>query len=275
MENLDKYMDQAVGLSMAYGPKLLLALIVLVVGLRLIKSVVKLLNRAMEKSHTEDTLRTFLENLLGVLLKVLLLISVAAMVGVETTSFIAILGATGLAIGLALQGSLANFAGGLLILFFKPFKVGDVIDAQGYLGVVREIQVFNTIILTLDNKKVIIPNGNLSNNCVENVFSEPTRRVDLTFGISYNDDILFTKEVLRKVITSDDRILTDDDHAHEIYVAEHGDSSVNLLVRVWVKTENYWPVHFHLMEQVKLSFDKEGISIPFPQRDVRLIQQAG
>ncbi len=275
MENLEKYMDQAINLSMAYGPKLLLALIVLIVGLRLIKSVVKLLNRAMEKSHTEETLRSFLNNLLGVLLKILLLISVAAMIGVETTSFIALIGAAGLAIGLALQGSLANFAGGLLILFFKPFKVGDVIDAQGYLGVVREIQVFNTIILTLDNKKVIIPNGNLSNGCVENVFSEPTRRIDLTFGISYNDDILFAKEVLRKVITSDERILTDADHAHEIYVAEHGDSSVNLLVRVWVNTENYWPVHFHLMEQVKLSFDKEGISIPFPQRDVHLFQQAG
>ena len=275
MENAANYRDVVIQFIKNTGPSVLAAIAVLLIGLWVIKLFVKAVKRAMDRSKLEISLQKFLSSLVKILLQVLLWISVASMLGIATTSFIAILGAAGLAVGLALQGSLANFAGGLLILFFKPFKVGDVIDAQGYLGVVREIQVFNTIILTLDNKKVIIPNSNLSNGCVENVFSEPTRRVDLTFGISYNDDILFAKEVLRKVITSDERILTDADHAHEIYVAEHGDSSVNLLVRVWVNTEDYWPVHFHLMEQVKLSFDKEGISIPFPQRDVHLFQPAG
>jgi small conductance mechanosensitive channel len=208
-------------------------------------------------------------NLGGILLKALVIISVASMVGVETTSFIAMLGAAGLAVGLALQGSLANFAGGVLILFFKPFKVGDLIEAQGYLGIVKEIQIFVTILTTLDNQRIIIPNGLLSNGCLTNLNAEPHRRVDMTFGISYGDDVLQAKRVLQEVVASDTRVLAEP--AAEVYVKEHAESSINMLVRVWVRPENYWDVYFHMHEQVKLTFDREGISIPFPQRDVHMI----
>jgi small conductance mechanosensitive channel len=194
----------------------------------------------------------------------------ASMVGVETASLIAMLGAAGLAVGLALQGSLANFAGGILILFFKPFKADDVIEAQGYIGTVVEIQIFNTIIRTLDNQRVIIPNGLLSNGCVKNIFIEETRRVDMTFGISYGDDIKQAKTVLQSVLDADDRVLKNP--GADIFVGEHGDSSINFVVRPWVKSEDYWPVFFATMEEVKIAFDSAGISIPFPQRDVHIHQ---
>ncbi|MEH6471173.1 MAG: mechanosensitive ion channel domain-containing protein [Halopseudomonas sp.] len=270
IQNLEKYYDQAIALLMQYGPKLFLALLVLLIGWRVIKVFLNVLDKSMDRHNVEATLQRFLINFTSFMLKTMLLISVASMIGVETTSLIAMLGAAGLAIGLALQGSLSNFAGGALILFFKPFKIGDVIEAQGYLGRVHEIQVFNTIVVTLDNQRVIIPNGKLSNDCIKNVFAEPTRRVDVTFGISYEDDLLKAKEVLRGVIRSDERILSDPES--EVYVSAHADSSVNLLVRVWVDSDNYWPVYFNLFEQVKLAFDREQITIPFPQRDVHVRQ---
>ena len=176
------------------------------------------------------------------------------------------------AVGLALQGSLANFAGGILILLFRPFKAGDVIEAQGYVGTVVEIQIFNTIMKTLNNQRVIIPNGLLSNGCVKNLFIEETRRVDMTYSISYSDDIKKTKEVLDGVLKANPLILQDP--APDIFVSEHGASSINFLVRPWTKSENYWPVYFGVMEEVKLAFDRENITIPFPQRDVHLIQQS-
>jgi small conductance mechanosensitive channel len=187
-------------------------------------------------------------------------ISVASMVGVETTSFIAMLGAAGLAVGFALQGSLANFAGGVLLLFFKPFKVGDLIEAQGYLGIVKEIQIFVTVLTTLDNQRIIIPNGLLSNGCLTNLNAEPHRRVDMVFGISYGDDVLQVKRILQEVLASDNRVLAEP--ASEVYVKEHAESSINMLVRVWVKPEDYCGVYFHMHGQVKLTFDREGISIP-------------
>jgi small conductance mechanosensitive channel len=192
------------------------------------------------------------------------------MVGIATTSFVAILGAAGLAIGLALQGSLANFAGGVLILLFKPFKVGDYIEAQGYSGTVNEIQIFNTILKSLDNKTIIIPNGNLSNDCITNYSTEPLRRVDFVFGIGYEDDIKKAKEVLLTIIKSDSRVLKEPEPF--VSIGELGDSSVNFTVRVWCNKEAYWDVYFDMFEKVKLEFDKQGISIPFPQRDVHLYQ---
>ena len=269
MVNVEQLTQTATELLLSYGPKLLLAFLTLVVGFWMIKSLMAMGEAMMEKSQVEITLRKFLVNLGSLLLKALVIISVASMVGVETTSFIAMLGAAGLAIGLALQGSLANFAGGVLILFFKPFKVGDLIEAQGYLGIVKEIQIFVTILTTLDNKRIIIPNGLLSNGCLTNLNAEPHRRVDMTFGISYGDDILKVKRILEDLIAADNRVLADP--ASEVYVKEHGESSINILVRVWVKPENYWGVYFHMYEQVKLTFDREGISIPFPQRDVHMI----
>jgi small conductance mechanosensitive channel len=266
---VERYANMLGDLAVQFGTKLLVAVIVLIIGLWIIKRVIKLLDIAMRKKNVEITLHQFLHSIVSILLKAILIIIFASMVGVETTSLIAILGAAGLAVGLALQGSLSNFAGGILILFFKPFKAGDVIDAQGYVGVVQEIQIFNTILLTLDNQRVIIPNGLLSNGCVKNVFVESTRRVDLTFGISYGDDIKKARTVLQSVLDADERVLKSP--GADIFVSAHADSSINMLVRPWTNSENYWPVYFGVIEEVKLAFDREGITIPFPQRDVHMI----
>ena len=269
MVNVEQLTQTATELLMSYGPKLLLAFLTLIIGFWIIKRVMAMFEGTLERSQVEITLRKFFVNLGGIVLKALVIISVASMVGVETTSFLAMLGAAGLAVGLALQGSLANFAGGVLILFFKPFKVGDLIEAQGYLGIVKEIQIFVTTLTTVDNQRIIIPNGLLSNGCLTNLNAEPHRRVDMVFGISYSDDVLQVKRILQEVIASDSRVLAEP--ASEVYVKEHAESSINMLVRVWVKPEDYWGVYFHMHEQVKLTFDREGISIPFPQRDVHMI----
>lgn len=270
VSTLERYATMLGDLAVQFGTKLLVAIIVFIIGLWIVKRILKLFDLAMQKKNVEVTLHQFLLSIVGIMFKAILIIIFASMVGVETTSLIAVLGAAGLAVGLALQGSLSNFAGGILILFFKPFKAGDVIDAQGYVGVVQEIQIFNTVLLTLDNQRVIIPNGLLSNGCVKNIFVEPTRRVDLTFGISYGDDIKKAKAVLQSVLEADERILKSP--VPDIFVSAHADSSVNLLVRPWTNSENYWPVYFGVIEEVKLAFDREGITIPFPQRDVHMIQ---
>jgi small conductance mechanosensitive channel len=271
MERSQHYIDRAVELIMAYGPKLLLAIVVLIIGLWIIKLVVKGIKKALVRSDVDESLMKFLCSLAGVLLKALLLISVASMIGIATTSFIAILGAAGLAVGLALQGSLGNFAGGVLILLFKPFKVGDVIEAQGHLGLVNSIQIFVTVLKTFDNKTIFIPNGPLSNGSITNYSTEPQRRVDMTFGIGYGDDIKKAKDILQKLVDGDGRILKDP--APMIALSELGDSSVNFVVRPWVKGADYWGVFFDMHEKVKLEFDKQGISIPFPQQDVHLFKE--
>jgi small conductance mechanosensitive channel len=263
-------MDTIVAMAMQYGSKLLLALLVLMVGWWFVSHVLGLLNKSMARQNVEKTLQRFLLSFSNIILKAVLIIIVASMIGVQTASLIAMLGAAGLAIGLALQGSLANFAGGVLILFFKPYKVDDVIEAQGFVGYVEEIQIFNTVIRTLDNQRVYIPNSLLSNGCVKNVFAESTRRVDMTFGISYGDDISAVKKILQGVMDADERVLKDP--GSDIFVSAHADSSINFVVRPWCKSEDYWSVYFHTMEAVKLAFDKEGITIPFPQRDVHITQ---
>ncbi len=268
---VQNYSQKLIDLAIQYGPKLLLTIVVLIVGLWIVKLLVKATNKAMERSGVEASLRKFLSTLFRVLLKVLLLISVATMLGIETTSFVAILGAAGLAVGLALQGGLANFAGGVLILIFKPFKVGDFIDAQGHAGVVSEITVFTTVLKTPDNKTIIIPNGALSNGSMVNYSTEEKRRVDMVFGIGYGDDISKAKQILRRIVDEDERVLKDP--APQIVVAELADSSVNFNFRVWCTGADYWDIFFDMNEKVKLEFDKEGISIPFPQRDVHLYNQ--
>lgn len=268
MEQILSHLEPLMAPLMQYGSKLLLALFVLWGGWWLANRLTAMLDTAMAKGRVEKTLQRFLHSLLGILMKTILIIVFASMVGVETASLIALLGAAGLAVGLALQGSLANFAGGILILVFKPFKVGDVIEAQGFVGHVVEIQIFNTMLRTLDNQRVYIPNGLLSNGCVKNIFVEKTRRVDLSFGISYGDDILRTRKIIQQVIADNDKILANP--APDIFVAEHADSAINFLVRPWCKSEDYWAVYFGMMEAVKLAFDREGITIPFPQRDVHL-----
>lgn len=254
-----------------FGPSLIGAILVLIIGFWLIKLIVKGIDKAMQKSDMDVSLRKFLKSFLGIVLKIMLLITVASMVGIKTTSFVAILGAAGLAVGMALSGNLSNFAGGVLILVFKPFKVGDVIDAQGYTGKVNEIQVFHTILKTPDNKTIIIPNGALSNGSMTNFSTEPTRRVDMTFGIGYGDDIAKTKAVLKQLVDADSRILKDPEPF--IAVSELADSSVNFAVRVWCNAADYWDIYFNMHENVKLTFDKEQISIPFPQQDVHLFKE--
>ena len=270
MENYQVYLDQAVGLIMVYGPKLLLAIVTLIVGLWIIKSLTKASSKVMKKGDMDASLKSFLTSIISVILKILLVISVMGMVGIEMTSFIAIMGAAGLAVGMALSGTMQNFAGGVMILIFKPYKVGDFIDTQGYLGTVKEIQIFNTILQTPDNKRVIIPNAPISSGTLVNYSAESERRVDFTFGIGYDDDIDKAKEVLLSIIKSNSKILQNPEPF--IGVSELADSSVNFAVRVWVKGEDYWDVFFDMNETVKKEFDKQSISIPYPQTDVHIFQ---
>jgi len=255
------------------GPAVIGAIVVLIAGWWIIGWALRGFGAAFQKAGMEDTLRKFLMSLIGVVLKVLLLISVAGMVGIETTSFIAILGAAGLAVGLALQGSLSNFAGGVLILIFRPYRVGDFIEGGGHSGTVRSIEIFYTILTTADNKKIIVPNAALSNGSIVNYSAMDTRRVDIVFGIGYGDDIGKAKALIWDVIDADDRILRDP--LPLVVVSSLGDSAVNITTRSWVDSSNYWPVYFDLTEKVKLRFDAEGVSIPFPQRDVHLYQHGG
>ncbi len=270
MENIDAYTTKAIELVMTYAPKLVLAIVTLIVGLWLIGLITKVTRKSMEKTKADKTLVPFITNLLSWGLKLLLFISVASMVGIATTSFIAVLGAAGLAIGLALQGSLANFAGGVLVLIFKPYNVGDLIESQGHLGVVKEVQIFNTILLTPDNKRVIIPNGAVSNGSVVNYSAEGTLRVDLVIGIAYESDIPKAKEVLHKAMAEHELVLKDPEST--VAVSALADSSVNFVVRPWCKAADYWQVYFDITEAAKVGLEANGISIPFPQRDVHLFE---
>jgi len=271
IDKVESYAQMLGEMSFTFGVQFLLAVVVYFVGNFIINKVASLVELSFKKKKVEETLHQFLISILRTLLKAIQIIIFASMIGIQTASFIAILGAAGLAIGLALQGSLANFAGGVLILLFRPFKNGDAIDAQGYVGTVEEIQIFNTILKTFDNKRIIIPNALLSNGCVTNINVNGTRRVDLVFGIGYDDDIVKAKALLQSIIDNDERILKEE--VNDIWVGEHGESSVNLFVRPWVKSDDYWAVYFGLMERVKIAFDQEGISIPYPQRDVHIHQK--
>ncbi|MGK0179627.1 MAG: small conductance mechanosensitive channel [Nitrospinales bacterium] len=270
--NTEILFQAAIPLLMSYLPLVVLAIVTYLIGLILIKWVINLLSAQCEKMNMEPSLQGFIASVGRVSLKVLLVISVVGILGVETTSFIAILGAAGLAIGLAFQNSLGNFAGSFLILAFKPFKTGDLVELDGRLGVVKEIQMFCTIITTPDNKTVILPNGPVANGTIVNLSHESIKRIDLTFGIGYSDNIEEAKKALQRVIDADSRILKEP--SSMVAVSSLGDSSVNFVFRVWVKTEEYWAVYFTMMEQVKLELDRKEISIPFPQRDVHLFQMS-
>lgn len=254
--------------AMEYGPKIVLAIITLIIGLWLIKVFTGSFDRIMTRRNFDPSLKPFLRTIFNVTLKVVLVISVIDMVGVEVTSFVAILGAVGLAIGLALQGTLQNFAGGVVILLLRPFKVGDVVDMKGYLGTVKEIQIFYTIVNTFDKKVVYIPNGALANSDMTNLSQEEERRNEWTFGIAYGDDLDKAKALLQKFIDEDDRILKEP--APFIALNSLGDNSVNIVVRAWSKASDLWPVHFDMNEKVYKTFSKEGLNIPFPQMDIHL-----
>lgn len=263
-----KYKDYLIDFIADYGPKLIGAILVLIIGLWIVKMLTKGFDRLMVKSKLDDSLRPFLMSLVNTLLKVLLGISIMGMLGIEMTSFIAILASAGLAVGMALSGTLQNFAGGVMILIFKPFKVGDFIDAQGHSGTVKEIQIFVTILTTPDNITIIIPNGGLSNNSMINYSSRSTRRVDWKVGVAYGESVEKVRAVIRKLIDDDPRIL--DDPASFIKVGELADSSVNFTVRGWVKADDYWDVFFDMNEKIYSTFEEKGISIPFPQMDVHV-----
>lgn len=275
MDTIDSLTNNASGLwqividfTTKYGLKLIGALVVLIVGLWVVNILTKAAHKLMDKSNVEPSLSSFLKSIVSILLKILLIISVMSMAGVQMTSFIAILGAAGLAVGMALSGTLQNFAGGVMILLFKPFKVGDFITAQGFSGTVKEIHVFVTMLTTPDNVTILVPNGGLSNGAVTNYSAQPRRRVDWTFGIGYGDDYDKAKAFILGLIAEDKRILSDP--APFVALAALADSSVNLTVRVWVNASDYWGVFFDLNEKYYKNAGNEGINIPFPQMDVHL-----
>ncbi len=262
--DIQKWIDKGIDFLIEYGPRILGAILIWIIGSWIIKKLLKGVSKLMDKQDYELSLKKFLLNLLSWILKIVLILAVLGTVGVETTSFAAIIAAAGLAIGLALQGSLANFAGGALIMIFKPFKIGDLIEAQGELGVIKEIQIFTTTLNTPENKTVIIPNGPLSNGNIINYTNEGHLRVDLTIGVSYDADIKKTKEVLMNVLTSNDKVLKDP--APTVNVCELADSSVNFAVRPWSSTDHYWDVYFDTLENCKNALDAAGIEIPYPHQ---------
>ncbi len=270
MKDFSSYLSQGYDAIASYAPRVVLAILVLIIGIWIINKLVKATANALDKGSVDPSLKGFLSSITKIALKVLLLISVAGMLGVKTTSFIAIIGAAGLAIGLALQGTLANFAGGVLILIFKPYKVGDLIEAQGHRGIVKEIQMFVTIILTAENKTVFIPNGAMSNGNIVNFTLQNLIRVDMKFGISYKSDITKTKEVLMNLMTNHPKVLKDP--VPFVGVVELANSSVNLVARPYTRPEDYWEVYFYMYENAKIELENAGISIPFPQVDVHLNQ---
>ncbi|WP_251359358.1 mechanosensitive ion channel family protein [Kangiella sp. TOML190] len=267
-EQLGSMAEQGLNLAKQYAPKLAMAIIVFIVGLMVIRMITGAMKRLFKRKDFDETLERFLVSLTGMILKVLLIVTVISMLGVQMTSFVAILGGAGLAIGMALSGTLQNFAGGVMLLIFRPYKVGDVIEAQGHVGKVEEIQIFNTVLLTPDNKTIIIPNSPISTNSIVNYSKEGSRRIDFTIGIGYDDDIDRAKEVIMGVITQDKRV--HQDPAPFIAVSELADSSVNFTLRVWSEVSNYWGIYFDNLEAIKKALDANNISIPYPQTDVHL-----
>jgi len=265
-------LDKLQEFAALYGLKIIGAIIIFVLGRWVARLVSKVLKGLLTKAKVEPTLVSFVSHLAYVLLLVFVIVAALGQLGIETTSFIAVLGAAGLAVGLALQGSLANFAGGVLILIFRPFKAGDFVEAAGVTGVVEATEIFTTQLRTPDNKTVIVPNAKLTGDNITNYSAKETRRVDMVIGVSYGDDIRKVKEVILDVLAQDERILKDP--APKVAVSELADSSVNFVVRPWTATTNYWDVYFDSMAAIKLRLDAEGITIPFPQRDVHLFQQA-
>lgn len=251
-----------------FGMSLLGAIVIWIVGSIIIRYVHKMVVRGLEKRDIDASLRKFLGSFIGITLKLLLALSALSTLGLELTSFVAIIGAAGLAVGMALSGTLQNFAGGVMLLIFKPFKVGDFIDAQGYSGTVKEIQIFNTILTTPDNKRIIIPNGGLANGSMTNFSAEETRRVDFTFGIGYGDDVDKAKEVLLDLAKKHGKVL--DTPAPFVAVSELADSSVNFAVKLWVKSSDYWDVFHYMNEMVYKEFEKHSLNIPFPQMDLHM-----
>jgi len=269
MENILRVVSD---FATVYGIKIIGAIAIIVLGRIAVGILGRIIHRMMIKGKAEETLTKFVVSLTRIALMVFIVIAALGTLGVQTASFVAVIGAAGLAIGFALQGSLSNFASGVMLVIFRPFKAGDYIEAGGTAGTIEAVHIFNTQFKTPDNKKVIVPNSQITGGNIINYSAKDTRRIDMVFGIGYGDDIRKAKDILMRILTEDSRVLKDP--TPTVAVLELGDSSVNFAVRPWVATADYWAVYFDITEKVKLTFDREGISIPFPQRDVHLFQQS-
>lgn len=267
-DDVSKYWDMAMVYGAEYGLKIVGALLIFAIGKWVVGKIMKLIRKLMERAGVDATLIRFADNVVYVLLMAVVILAALNALGVQTTSFVAIIGAASLAIGLALQGTLGNVGSGVLLILFRPFKVGDFVKVAGEMGVVEAISLFATTLNTPDNKVIIIPNGSVTSGNITNFSAKATRRVDLTFGIGYDDDLKKAKGVLESIISADERILPEP--APFVAVSELADSSVNFVVRTWVNSADYWGVYFDTIEKVKVTFDAEGISIPYPQMDVHL-----
>ncbi len=269
-DTIQQAMDSAVPLVTTYGMRIIGAVLILIIGRILSNILGSLVSKALTKGKLEPSLVGFLVSLTKIAVIVFSVIAALAKFGVETTSFVAVLGAVGFAVGFALQGSLGNFAAGVMILLFKPIKVGDLVETSGFLGTISEIGLFVTIMNTLDNRRIIIPNGKLTSDVINNVNANGLRRVDMTAGISYDDDMNLAKRLCMEVLEKHPHVLKEP--APAVAISEMGDSSVNLVVRPWTNPDYYWDVHFDVTQGIKEAFDANGISIPFPQRDVHMHQ---
>jgi len=263
---VDKYVDMAIQYSTEYGIKVIGAIAIFVIGKWVAKKLSGFIKKLMERGELDTTLSAFIANLIDILLMVVVVLAAINNLGIDTTSFIAILGAAGLAVGLALQGTFGNIGAGVILILFRPFEVGNFVSVAGESGTVEAITLFNTTLLTPDNKVILIPNSAVASGNITNFSKKEERRVDFVFGIGYDDDLKLAKATLQEIIDTDIRILKDP--ASFIGVGELADSSVNFTVRVWVKAADYWGVHFDTIEKVKLTFDEKGISIPYPQMDI-------
>ncbi|MDX1434562.1 MAG: mechanosensitive ion channel [Gammaproteobacteria bacterium] len=270
MDDVNKYVEMAQDVIAAYGLKVIAAIIIFLLGRWIARALARVAGRAMSRAGTDEMLVKFVQGLVYAALLAFVILAALNQLGIQTTSFIAVIGAAGLAIGLALQGSLSNFAAGVMLIIFRPFKVGDFIEAAGTSGVVEEIMIFSTKLKSPDNKQLYVPNGAILSGIITNYSAKEQRRVDLVFGCGYGDDIKKAKSLLEEIVRSNPLVLSDP--APVVAVLELGESSVNFVVRPWVKTSDYWDAHFQITETVKQRFDEQGLSIPFPQRDVHLIQ---
>lgn len=266
--SLEKFLVKIVNWATTDGIKLIIGIFLLWIGWKLAKKIVNILNKALERRNVDVTIRSFLDTFLEVILKGLVILVVLEYVGIKTTGVAALVASAGVAIGLALQGSLSNFAGGLVILLIRPFNVGDYVEGAGHNGVIEKIGMFYTHMVSVDNKLILVPNGTLANGSIVNYSAKELRRVDLTFGVGYEQDILKVKRVLSNIVEAHDLILKTPEPF--IALSNHGDSAINFVVRVWVNNSDYWKVHFDLLESVKVAFDNEDISIPYPQMDLHI-----
>jgi len=272
INTFETYIATALQYSTEYSIRIAAAIAIFIIGKWVVKRISNFIGRLLDKGKVDTTLKAFLMSMVNILLMIVVILAAVTELGVDTTSFIAILGAAGLAIGLALQGILGNIGSGVILIFFRPFEVGDTISAGGETGTVESITLFNTTLLTPDNKVILIPNNAVAAGNIVNFSKQAERRVDFVFGIGYDDDLKLAKKTLQELMDADSRILKEPKSF--IGVGELGDSSVNFTVRAWVKSADYWGVHFDMNENVKLTFDEKGISMPYPQMDIHLQSQA-